>query len=142
MAEALGTGAIPGELSAILVGRFGAVHKDGKALTPEKRSGQGVPYLLVNIASGVDHIPNLEQVAVIGFDQDGTVHLLHSLLSFPVNLYSASRRLFACWFELPAEGLSPVFDIPHNSFAARCSIHTAPQVDHVTHMGRISPPYW
>ena len=120
--EALGTGEIPGELSAILAGRFWTVRDDGTALTPEKQSVQGIHCFL---ASGV-HIPGLERVALIGVNTDGTVHILHSLLSVLVDLYSTSQRLFACQGELPAEGLPSVADIYHESFAAQCSIRAVP----------------
>ena len=43
---------------------------------------------------------------------------------------------------MPAEGLPLVVEIPHESFAARLSICAVPQVDHITHLGRISPPNW
>ena len=49
MEEALVTGTISGDLSAILAGLFQTVCKDGAALTPDKRSVQGVYYFLVQL---------------------------------------------------------------------------------------------
>ena len=59
VAEDLGTGAIPGDLSAILVSRFRTVFRYGLSLPSDKRSGLGVHYFLMQIALGVDHIPGL-----------------------------------------------------------------------------------
>ena len=142
VAEALGTGAIPGDLSAILTGRFRTVRDYGTALNPDKHSGQGIQSLLEQLASGVDHIPGLERLDLIGVDQDRTVHILHLLFSAPVDLYSTIRRIFACQGELPSEGLPPVVDITHESFAARRPISTVLRVDHTTHLGGIFPSDW
>ena len=95
VAEDLGTRAIPSELSEILTARFGTVHKDGAALSSEKRSGQG-PFLTGAACVGVDLVPVLERVTLIRVDPDGVVHLLYSLLSIRFDLYSTSRHLFAC----------------------------------------------
>ena len=43
---------------------------------------------------------------------------------------------------MPAEGLPPVVDIPHKSFAEWRSVHAVPRVDHVTCLGGISPTSW
>ena len=142
MAEVLGTSAIPSELSVIPVGRFRTVHEDGTALLLEKRSGRGIQYFLVLLASGVDHIHSLEQVSLIGVDQDITLHLLHSLLFVPFNLYCTSRYLLVCRGELTSEETPTVVEIVHKSLVARRSIHAMPRVDHVSHLGGISPPHW
>ena len=39
------------------------------------------------------------------------MHLMHSLFSVHVDVYSTECRLFTCLGELPAEGLPPVMDI-------------------------------
>ena len=70
------------------------------------------------------------------------VNLLHSLFSVWVDLYLTIRCLFSCWGELPAKGIPPVVDIPHEAFAGWRSVHAVMQVDHITHLGRISPPDW
>ena len=86
--EVLGTGAIPSNIFRILAGRFWEVHEDGMDLPPDKRSGQGIQPFLAQLASGVDHIPGLEQFSLIGVDQNGTVHLLYYLFYVLVELYS------------------------------------------------------
>ena len=141
-AEALGTGAIPAELSMILTARFQTVREDGAALSLEKRSIQGIHSFLTQIASTVDLIPGLERVNLFRVDPDGMVHLLHSLFPFWVVLYLTSQRLFTCRGELPAEGLPPVVDISHESFAARCSVRPILRLDHVTHLGGIYQTDW
>ena len=67
--EVVETGAIHSELSTILVGRFLTVHEDGAALPPDKRSSRGIHSFLAQLASGVYHIPSLEQMSLIGVDQ-------------------------------------------------------------------------
>ena len=138
--EALGTGSITSKLSAIIVGRFRVLREDRTALTPDKCSGRGIHSSLEQLTSGAEHIPGLELVAFIGVDQDVTVHLFHLLYSVLVDLYSTSRRIFFCKGELPVKGLPPVIEIPHESSAVRRFIRAVPQVDHVTHLGLISPP--
>ena len=73
---------------------------------------------------------------------DGRVHLMHSLFSVRLDLYSTQRRLFACLGDLPAKGLPPVVEILDKAFAAWRSVCAVPRVDHVTHLGGISPPDW
>ena len=76
VSEALGIGAIPVELSAILADRFQTVCEDRVALPSDKLSGRGVYSFLVQIVLGVDHIPGLDWVTLVGVDPDRTVHLL------------------------------------------------------------------
>ena len=111
LAEALGTGAIPDKLSAILAAPLWKVCEDGAALILDKRLVRGGTLLPRVVFIGVDLIPGMEQVRLFGVDLDGIVHLLHSLFSVRVNLYSASRRIFACQGDLPAKGLPPVVEI-------------------------------
>ena len=94
--------------------------------------------------SGVDPVPGLDQVTLVGVDLDGMVHFMHSLLSVWVKIYSTIQRLFAFLSKLPAEGLPPVVETPHKAetFAARRSIRAVLRVDHVTHLGWMSPPNW
>ena len=77
VAEALVTSAILINISVILTGHFWTICDSGAVLTPDKRSGRGICYLLVHILSEVDHIPSLERVSLIEDDQGRTVHLLH-----------------------------------------------------------------
>ena len=123
VAEALGTRAIPGELSAILVGRFQAVREEGAALPSDKRSGQGIHSFLVQLMLGVDHIPGLERVILVEVDPDVMVHLFYSLFFVSVDLYSTRQRLFACLGELTTDGIPPMVDILHDAFATRSSIY-------------------
>ena len=58
-------------------------------LTTHTKSIVQIHSLLAHLASGVDYSHGLEQLILIGFDQDGRVHLLHSLLSVLVDIYSA-----------------------------------------------------
>ena len=64
---------------------------------------------------------------------------MHSIFSVRVNVYSAQLRMFACLGELPTKSLPPVVDIPDEAFVARRSVRAMPQVDHLTHLGGISP---
>ena len=88
--EALGTGAIPSDLSAIPASHFREVRKGGMALPPDKRSGRGIHSFLAQLESGVNQIHGLEWVSLIGVNQGGTVNPLQSLFSAPVHLYSTS----------------------------------------------------
>ena len=89
VAEALGTGSIPAELSAILVAHFRTVRKDGAALLAEKRLGRGIHSFLAQMASGLDPVHRLYRVTLAGVELDIMVHLMHSLFSVRVNIYSA-----------------------------------------------------
>ena len=139
VAEALGTGTILAELSAILAARFWVFREDGAALSSEKRSGQGIHYFLAQLTLGVEPILGLERVTLVRIDPNGMVHFMHFLFSVRVNIYSTSRHIFVCLVELPAEGLPLVVEIPHKVLAARGSVCTMTQVYHVTHIGGISP---
>ena len=105
VAEVLGTGSIPAELAAILVEHSWTVRKDGRARTLEERTGRVLHAFLSHLALGEVPIPGLEKVTLVGVDEGGRVHLMHSLFSVRVNVYSTECRLYACVGELPAEGL-------------------------------------
>ena len=49
-----------------------------------------------NLASVVDPVPGFKWVDLLQVYLDGTVHLLHSLLSILVGLYSTAWCLLAC----------------------------------------------
>ena len=87
------------------------------ALSLEESLGQGIHSFLDQIALGVELVPGLERVTLVGVESDGMVHLLHSLFSVQVELYLTSRWLFACQGELPAKGLPLVVKILHEAFA-------------------------
>ena len=90
----------------------------------EKRLCRGIHYFLaqlaqlaqlvqlVQLALGVDLVPGLERMMVVGVNPVGRVYLMHSL--FPVwdDLYSIQQHLFACLDKLPAKGLPPMVEIP------------------------------
>ena len=95
VAEALGTRSIPAKLAAILAVQSRTACDDGTALTPEKRLGRGIHYFLSQLASGVDPVPGLKRLTVVGVDPDRRVHLMHSLFSFWFNVYLNQQRLFA-----------------------------------------------
>ena len=105
---------------------------------PEELSGRGIHSFLAQLALRADPVSGLEQVMVVGVDPGRRVHLMNLLLSVRVNVYLTQQRLSACLGELPAEGLSPVVEVPEKAFAARRSILAVPQIDHVTHLGGIS----
>ena len=71
------------------------------ALSLEESLGQGIHSFLDQIALGVELVPGLERVTLVGVESDGMVHLLHSLFSVQVKLYSTSRWLFACRVSCP-----------------------------------------
>ena len=77
---------------------------------------------LAHLALGEVPVPGLEQVTLVGVDPDGRVHLMHSLLSVGVSIYSTECRLFACLSELPDDGLPPMVMIHTDFFAARRSV--------------------
>ena len=142
VAEALGNGSILGELDAILADHSRTILEDRKALSAEKRSVWGIHSFLTQLTLGLDPVPGLDRVTLVGVDLDVMVHLMHSILSVWVDIYLAIRRLFSCLGDLPAKGLPLVVDIPHEAFSAQRSVLSIPPVDHVTHLGGVSPPYW
>ena len=66
MVETLRTGAIPAELFTIFAARFWTVCEDEASLSPKKSSGLGIQSFLTQMASGVDPIPGLERVTLVG----------------------------------------------------------------------------
>ena len=126
VAEDMGNILILAELAMILADHFHTVRKEGASLSEEKRSGRGIHFFLSQMALGVDLVPGLEKVTLVGFDLDGMVHLMHSLFSVWVDIYLTSRRLFACLGKLPVERYPPVVEIPHKAFAVRRSVRAVP----------------
>ena len=70
------------------------------------------------------------------------VHLLHSLFSVPVSLYSSYRKLYAYCVDLPCKRLPPVVDLDIDSFMFWHALCAVPRVDNVTHLERFPLPYW
>ena len=135
----LGTGSIPAELAAILAEHSRTVRKDGTVRTLEECTGWGLNAFLSLLALGEVPVPGLDKVTLVGVDEDGRVHLMHSLFSLHVNVYSIECRLFACVGELPAEGLPQVTELLPDFFVERSAM---PRIDHVAHLGGISPRDW
>ena len=104
-----------------------------------KWSSWGVHYLLDHLASGVDPIPRFERVVLLQVDPDRAVHILHSLLSVPVDLYSTAQRLFEFRGELPHKGLPPVVEFPVDAFGVRRSVRAVLREDHIIHLEGVSP---
>ena len=82
-------------------------------------------------------VPGLEKVTLVGVDENGRVHLMHSLFSVRVNVYSSEFRLFACVGELPAEAPPQVTNILPEFFAARRSVCAMTRINHIAHLGGI-----
>ena len=142
VAKALETEATQDKLAVILAVLSQTVRKDETDRTPEECSGQVIQSFLVQISSGVEPVPGLERVTVVGLDPDGRVLLMHSIFSVRFNVYLTQRRLFACLGELPSEGLPPVVEIPDKAFVSRRTVLAVPRVDHVTHLGGVSLLDW
>ena len=73
---------------------------------------------------------------------DRTVHILHSLFSVLINLYSTARRLFACHGDLLREGLPPVVDLPVDAFRVWRARSAIPRADHIGHLKVFSHSVW
>ena len=92
--EVLGTKRLPGNIVAALSDQLQVTKEVGGPMPPEKRYVRGVHYFLADLVSGVDPVPSFERVELLQVDPDGTVQVLPSMFSVPVNLYSTARRLF------------------------------------------------
>ena len=66
---------------------------DRTACTLEERSGRGLHSFLLHLALGEVPVPGLEKVTLVAVDKDGRVHLMHSLFSVCVDIYSTECRL-------------------------------------------------
>ena len=142
VAEVVGTRSIPAELVAIFAEHSRTVRKDGLACTPEERTGREMHAFLLHLALGEVPVHGRERVTLVGVDEDGRVHLIHALFSFRVNVYSTECRLFSCLGELPSDGLPQVIDILPDFLVPRRSVRAVPCMDHISHLGGISPRDW
>ena len=77
---------MPDNIFKALSHRFRTQNEEGGALTTERRTVRGLHSFLSNLSSGVDPVPVFERLCLLGFDRDGTVHLMHSLFSVPSGL--------------------------------------------------------
>ena len=87
----LGDSPLPKEFVGIFSDRFQFLGEDGKALSTERRSGRTIQTFLGHLASYLDPVLGVKRLKLMGVNKDGTVHLLHSLFSVPVGLYSLDR---------------------------------------------------
>ena len=138
--EVLGNGWFPNALIKILVRRFWAVRQDVEGLSTDKRIAWGLHSFMAHLALVVDPVPVLNQLALLGVDLDGTVHIFHLLLYIPVELYSTARHLFAFRGNLPIKGLPMVVEMLTESFAVRRVVHVVTQADHISHLGESHCP--
>ena len=83
--------------------------------------------------SSVDPVLGFERLFLLGVNRDRTVHLMQSLFSVPVGLYSTSSRFFACIVNLPGEVLPPMVEITVEAFALCCAALYVPRTDLVSH---------
>ena len=132
MAEVLGTSRLPDDF-------FDA---DGSSLLMELLKGGGVKAFLGRLTAEAAPFPGLSGISLLGVDQDGGSHILHSFFSVPVGPYDLDRQLFGCRGELPSEGIPAITEIPVVSFAARRGVSTVPREDHNVHLEGVSPSSW
>ena len=92
-----------------------------------------------HLASGVDPVPGFERLHLLGVYRYIMVHLVQSLFSVPVGLYSMARRLFACIGYLNGEGIPPVVEIQLESFAVWRAVRAVHQADHMSHLDGFTP---
>ena len=84
----------------------------------EEQARQGLHAFLAHIAPGVDPVPGLEWICLLGFNRDATVHLLYWLFSILFDLYSKTRRLFTCQGKLSNKGLPLVVELTHRNITS------------------------
>ena len=94
--KVVGTGGLTEDLVAELSDQFQFTKEDGVPLSAENRYGLGVQFFLPPLVSRVYPVPQFEWMVLLKVDPYRTVHILHSLFSVPVNLYSMAQHLFAC----------------------------------------------
>ena len=99
-------------------------------------------FFLSHLAYGVELVPGFVKLTIFSVNQDGTVHLMQSLFSVSVGLYSTTRRLFACPGYLPVYGLPLLVEIPVEDFTVRCSVRTVPRADHMSRFEGGTLPVW
>ena len=133
-------GPLPAELISVLLDRFRVSGEDSGVMSTEKRSGCPLHDFLGHLSSRPNPVPGFERLALFGFNQYRTVHILHLLLYAPVNLYSSEQQLFAFCRELPREGLPPVVELGIDTFGVRRTMRDVPRVDHVSHLEGPPPP--
>ena len=106
------TGLLPGDLVGALSARFRVMMEDGGSMPIEKWYSQGLHSFLTHIASVLDLLPSFKRVALMQVDLNGTVHLLHLLLSVLVGLFSTARRILPEMESCPAMASLPWLIFP------------------------------
>ena len=112
VAEVLETGRLPDSFVGALSSRFRVTGLDGTPLSTDLQKGGGLHTFLGRLTAEAAAVPGLAELTLLGVDQDGGEHILHSLFSVPVGPYDPDRRLFGCRGELPEEGLPAITEGP------------------------------
>ena len=86
--EVFRTDRLPNDLVRALSTRFKVTREDVGTLSSKHSTSQGLHAFLGYLSSMVDSVLVFDGLTLLGFERDGTVHLLHSLFSVPVSLYS------------------------------------------------------
>ena len=72
----------------------------GSLLTKLQKEGR-IHTILGRLTAEAVPVPDLAELTLIGVDQDGGPHILHSLFSVLFRIYDLDRRFFRCCGELP-----------------------------------------
>ena len=107
---------------------------DGTPFSTDLRKGGGLHAFLGRLTAEVAPVPGLAELTLLGVDQDGGAHILHSLFSVPVVPYDPYRWLFGYRRELPIEGLPAITEIPMASFEALRAVSAVSREDHRVHL--------
>ena len=87
VAEVLETGRLPDTFVGALSSRFRVTGLDGAPLSTDLRKGGGLHAFLGRLTAEAAAVPGLAELTLLGVDQDGGAHILHSLFSVPVVPY-------------------------------------------------------
>ena len=115
---------------------------DWTPLSTDLQKGGGLHAFLGRLTAEAAPVPGLAELTLLGVDQDGGAHILHSLFSVPVGPYDPDRRLFGCHGELPTEGLPAITEIPVASFVALRAVSAVSREDHRVHLEGVPPSGW
>ena len=140
--DVFGADSVPVILVEELTARFHETKEDGSSLGTEVCSGRSLHAFLGHFVSNGVPIPGFSLLLLLYVDQDGAVHLLHSLLSVPVRSHSVTRQIVAPDGELPESGLPPVIKFTAEAFVVWPAISSVLQDNHVSHLGGFTPLKW
>ena len=110
--DVLKTGRLPDNFVGAMSARFRLTGPDGTPLSTDLRKGGEAHVFLGRLTAEAAPVLGLAELTLLGVDQDGGAHILHSLFSVPVSPYGPDRRLFGCRRELHAQGLPAITEIP------------------------------